>query len=436
MENKKDNPKWLLPRGMVDEIDFCEEFYTKHHIIFQDGAFFSVEGRLTEDRVRNMIFRELRPYVRSCVGTRVESCLRTLEMEAQQNALKADICEDIMTLHAANGTYRLDTGTFSPVKHLTRFRLAVDYNPAAPEPERWLAFVKELLHEEDIPTLQEYLGYCLIPCTLGQKMLIITGKGGEGKSRIGVVLKALLGCNMHLNSIAKIEKSPFARADLEHLLLMVDDDLKMEALDQTNYIKSIITAELPMDLEKKGIQSYQGQLQCRFLAFGNGNLRALHDRSYGFFRRQVILEAREKDPKRKDDPYLGFALTREAEGILLWCIQGLERLILNDFKFTMSRRARENLLRSMSSSNNIPEFLTSSGYIRFDPSARTTSRALYETYKDWCSDNAYNALSGNSFWSFLNQNVSTYHLIASSNIDNGNNRRVRGYIGIGLCSRF
>ena len=138
-----------------------------------------------------------------------------------------------------------------------------------------------------------------------------TGRGGEGKSRIGVVMKSLLGVNMNVGSIAKLESSPFARADLQNLLLLVDDDLKMEALNQTNNIKSIITAELPMDLERKGIQSYQALLRCRLMAFGNGNLQALHDRSLGFFRRQIILTTRPRDPNRKDDPYLAEKLKEE-----------------------------------------------------------------------------------------------------------------------------
>ena len=50
-----------------------------------------------------------------------------------------------------------------------------------------------MLDEADISTLQEYLGYCLIPSTKGQKMMLIVGKGGEGKSRIGLVLKRLMG---------------------------------------------------------------------------------------------------------------------------------------------------------------------------------------------------------------------------------------------------
>ena len=63
--------------------------------------------------------------------------------------------------------------------------------------------------------------------------------------------------------------------------MMVDDDMKLEALPQTNNIKAIVTAELPMDLEKKGRQSYQGDLYVRFLALGNGTLQSLYDRSVG-----------------------------------------------------------------------------------------------------------------------------------------------------------
>ena len=66
-------------------------------------------------------------------------------------------------------------------------------------------FLSELLEPEDIPALQEYLGYCLIPSTKGQKMLMLIGKGGEGKSRIGVVMNAIFGLNMNTSSIQKVE---------------------------------------------------------------------------------------------------------------------------------------------------------------------------------------------------------------------------------------
>ena len=429
-------PGWLMPGGKINEVEFCREFYMKNHLMYTEGAFFGPEGRITDvDVLRREIYQVLRQHCYSGLEAKVEKILGTMRMECPRVGLEEGP-EDIFTIPVANGTYRLDLREFSPVKHVTRYRLPVNYDPEAPKPETWLRFLSELLQEEDIPTLQEFMGYCLIPSTLGQKMLIITGKGGEGKSRIGVVMKALLGANMNLNSVAKIESSPFARADLQHLLLMVDDDLRMDALKNTNYLKSIITAELPMDLECKGIQSYQGKLNVRFMAFGNDTIQALHDRSHGFFRRQIILSAREKRPDRKNDPFLGYSLIKEKEGILLWCIEGLERLMVNDFQFTMSRGARRNLLDSMSRGNNIPDFLKSEGYIRMDPGGCISSRQLNELYREWCADNALVALNANTFWSFLAQNLETYHLKSSRSIPIGNEKYARGYQGIRAMSRF
>lgn len=271
-------PSWLEDKK-INETLFCEMFLQEHPLVSVGGSFFTVDGKVhDENRLRKTIYDKIKHYVTTGIAKKVTNLLDVLRMEC---------CEDSLPLHqdrihVANGTLYLD-GTFTPGKDFCRNRLPVAYNPEAAEPVQWLAFLNQLLGPEDILTLQEFIGYCFIPSTKGQKMLIMVGKGGEGKSRIGIVLRALLGTNMNTGSIAKVENSPFARADLEHLLAMVDDDMKLEALPQTNNIKAIVTAELPMDLEKKGQQSYQGDLRVRFLAFGNGTLQALHDRSFGFF---------------------------------------------------------------------------------------------------------------------------------------------------------
>lgn len=88
-------------------------------------------------------------------------------------------------------------------------------------------------------------------------------------------MRSLLGDNMNVSNIQKVETNRFARADLEYKLLMVDDDMKMEALSQTNYIKSIVTLEDKMDMERKGQQSVQGVLYVQFLCFGNGTLHCM-----------------------------------------------------------------------------------------------------------------------------------------------------------------
>ena len=83
-------------------------------------------------------------------------------------------------------------------------------------------------------------------------MMIIKGNGGEGKSQIGAVLNSLLGSNMKDGSIGKISENLFARADLEHILLCVDDDMRMEALKQTSYVKSIVTAQRKTTVSPSG----------------------------------------------------------------------------------------------------------------------------------------------------------------------------------------
>ena len=181
------------------------------------------------------------------------------------------------------------------------------------------------------------------------------GKGGEGQSRIGIVLRALLG-NMNTGSIAKVETSPFARADLEHELVMLDDDMKLEALPQTNHIKAIITAELPMDLEKKGQQSYRADLYVCFIGLGNGVLQSLNDHKRGLFPQTdyPFRQRKRPEPERRS-VYCGKMCT-EAEGIFLWALAGLHRLIANDYKFTLSQSAQDNMEAAVSDGNNIIDF--------------------------------------------------------------------------------
>ena len=423
-------PEWYDGKT-VNEVKFCEEFLRKHPMKRVNGTLFTVEGRVTdEDRLKREIYEMLKPHFSTGLGKRVNNLLEALRLEAYAPDLP--IQRD--RIHVANGTLLLN-GTFSSEREFCRNRLPVAYKPDAPAPETWLRFLGELLHPEDIPTLQEFMGYCLLPTTKGQKMLMLIGRGGEGKSRIGVVLRSFLGSNMATGSIAKIEASRFARADLEHELVMLDDDMKLEALPQTNHIKAIVTAELPMDLERKGQQSYQGDLYVRFLGFGNGSLKALYDRSEGFFRRQIILTTKPKDSNREDDPFIAEKMCAEAEGIFLWCLEGLQRLIANNYHFTVSERARENMAEAVSDGNNAVDFMRSEGYIRLKADAEASSREIYAVYKLWCDDNALHALSARSLAAFLNENRREYNLEPTNNLYLPGGRRVRGYFGIEVLQR-
>lgn len=427
--NDVELPSWYDGK-LIDEVQFCSSFLKHHPMICVRNRLFTVDGLVEDEgKIQQLILDE----IIACITTGISKTLTNLFATLKFMAYSPPLPIETDRIHVANGTYFLD-GRFTEDKTYCNNRMKVNYNPNAPQPERWLNFLSDLLVAEDIPTLQEYLGYCLIPSTKGQKMLMLIGKGGEGKSRIGLVMRTLLGDSMNTTSIQKIENNRFSRADLENKLLMVDDDMDISALPKTNYIKSIVTTECKMDLERKGIQSYQSRLYARFLCFGNGALTALHDQSDGFFRRQIVLTTKDRPTDRIDDPFLVEKLTEEQEGIFLWCLEGLYRLLANNYQFTISAQAEENVETVKRSSNNIIEFLQSDGYIRFDFKSEASSKALYEAYKLWCEDNVRKPLSASRLSSELAQNKAQYNVETTNNIYAGG-KRVRGFVGIEVLAK-
>jgi len=416
----------------INEALFCEDFLRTRQIIFANGAFFTPDGRVTDDLpLRGEIFEELKYCAVNNIPRKISNIIEIMKLAAHVE----DFPPEQDRIHLANGTLMLD-GTFTEGKpDIVRNRLPVSYRPDAPKPVLWLSFLDGLLYPEDIPTLQEFIGYCLIPSNKGQRMMVIKGNGGEGKSQIGAVLGRMLGNSMKDGSIGKISENRFARADLEHILLCVDDDMRMEALRQTNYVKSIVTAQGKMDLERKGKQSYQGWMFARLLAFSNGDLQALYDRSDGFYRRQLVLTTKEKPAGRMDDPDLAQKMKAEVEGIFLWAFEGLQRLVANNFKFTESERTKANRESVKRDNNNIFDFMESEGYIRLKADASISSKELYEIYRMWCEENSLPPLKSRSFSDSVVANLSRYNLEHTNKITNSAGRRVWGFMGIEAVAR-
>ena len=169
-----DNPVWFDGKK-INEALFCEEFLRDYPMITVNGAFFTVNGRVhDENRLKKVIYDRIKCYVTSGIAKKVANLLDVMRMECC--TAKLSLYQD--RIHVANGTYYLN-GTFSLEKDFCRNRLHVAYNPDAPQPVTWLHFLSQLLESEDILTLQEFMGYCFIPSTKGQKMLLLIGKGGK-----------------------------------------------------------------------------------------------------------------------------------------------------------------------------------------------------------------------------------------------------------------
>ena len=423
-------PPWWNGKKL-DTTAFCREYLKSHDIRCINGAFFTPDGYCQTEDIKAEIYGLIKDYVRSFPAQTAGNIVENLKIEAKSKELLVD--ENL--IHFANGTYNALDCLKTEEKVFCRNRLPVNYaGVTAKAPEHWVRFVNELLEPEDVKTLQEFMGYCMIPSTRAQKMLLIIGNGGEGKSRIGVVMRDILGDNMNNGSIPKLETNSFARADLEHKLLMVDDDMRMENLPTTNNLKALITAEGPMDLEKKGVQSYQGLMYCRLMAFSNGFLRSANDDSYGFFRRQLILMTKPRPKDRVDDPFLSEKLIAERDMIVIWALAGLYRLREHNFQFTVSAKSRAAIRAAMDEANNIVSCLRSEGTFVFGPEYETSSKDLYWIYKCWCEDNAVETFDKLRVIGYLRAHAHEFGLTYALVKDN--NGRVRGFKGISPASRL
>ena len=162
-------PAWFDGKN-INEPMFCHTFLLSHLLLFSGDAFFTPQGRMQDDTpLREQIYKELEPYAVSGVPRKIQNIIDLLKIMA--NAADFPPKED--RIHLANGTLFLDGRFDGNMDEIVRSRLPIAYCPDAPEPAHWLLYLKDLLYEEDIPTFQEYCGYCLLPTNKAQRMMII-----------------------------------------------------------------------------------------------------------------------------------------------------------------------------------------------------------------------------------------------------------------------
>lgn len=418
---------WLIDNDKVDEVEFCRVFCSEKPLKCISGRFYGIKGEENDGDIQAEIAARLADCgITTGVAKRVKALFDLLRLFCHSSPLPLDE----QAIHTTNGILRTD-GNFTPRKVFCHNRFRLVYSPQAGQPEHFLAFLAELLEPQDIDTLQEYLGYCLVPSTKGQAALFIIGNGGEGKSRLGVVLHSIFGESMIFGDFHRVETDRFFRYNLVGKLLMVDDDLRLSALKSTGYVKTIITAETPIDVEAKGKQSEQAMLYCRFLCFGNGSPKALYDKSEGFGRRLIILSAKRKAVNRVDDPFICDRFSEEKEEIFAWLFAGLHRLVGNNFKFTLSEKTKRNIAEAAEENCNIITFLTDAPDLVVGE-GEISGTVLYEYYVRWCDQNAFIAFPRDVFVRWLKENSEKYGLRATENVRIENGKRVRGFKGLRL----
>ena len=101
-------------------------------------------------------------------------------------------------IHIANGILEFipDSGweLRNPLpEDYSRNRSEITYNPESQCPQFLDQLLRKAMSEEDISLLQQYAGLVLLGYNLSQKVLLLTGSAGGGKSTLVNVLEGLIG---------------------------------------------------------------------------------------------------------------------------------------------------------------------------------------------------------------------------------------------------
>lgn len=437
-------PIWTSGEGdsrKLNERLYVTDFIEQKQVRCINNKLYSVDGAIEDGKARQMIAIDILPYIKSNHGDKADKLLRSIKALCFTEPPEPDT----ERLHFQNGTLSKDENrqftVFNEEKDFCLNRFPVRYNPDAPRPERFLQYLDDVYQDDDQITIQQYCGYCLLPTTILQKALIIIGEGGEGKSVLGAILNGVLGKdNCYNESIGTLQKA-FGVANVEGKLLFIDDDLSESALTNARMFKNLVTNKTTISAEKKFVQGNEILSFVRFLCFGNFTLQALYDLSEGFQRRQLILQAKPKDPDRIDDPFIDREiLENEAEGVMMWLLEGLNTLIQNNWQITISERTKEQSDSLKQENDSVTLFLTECRGICIEEGERAHSRSLYTAYERFCDENALTALREQSFLNVLRTKGRRFHIHRLSNPFSlrtpSGSLLARGFEGIGIRDSY
>lgn len=434
--NVKYAPVWVYQddygKLKVDESQYIECFAEQQGVKCINGVLYSVDGKMTDDKAKNIIFNEIKGYIKTNASDKSKKLLEGIK----QFCYTEPPTPTLDKIHFKNGTLSKDeNGLFTVWSNEKEFcinRINADYNPNAKAPTKFFDYLKTVYYEDDQRTIQQYCGYCLLPTTILQKALLIIGDGGEGKSVLGAILNALFGEENCYNESISVLQSKFGVANVENKLLFIDDDLSENALTNARTFKNLVTNKTTIAAEKKFVQNNQFKSYIRFLIFGNFTLQSLYDISEGFSRRQLVLQAKPKDTNRTDNPLIDREIIEtESEGVMLWIINGLNELIKNNYKIFVSDRTQEKSEELKKQQDSVLCFLEECDSFIIRPDLQIHCNTLYRFYQEFCDKNLLTALRHTNFVAAMKTKGKSNGIWYSTNVK-VQGERARGFKGIGV----
>jgi putative DNA primase/helicase len=297
---------------------------------------------------------------------------------------------------ARNGL--VDIGGETPVllAHTPRFfsthALTYDYDPAAPEPVKWLAFLRDQWPDDDesIYTLHEMLGDMLTPVVGIHALHLWIGPPRSGRGTMRDVASDLVGrWNVTATSPGSLS-GPFGLESLlDKKLAIMGDARTGDSHDSAVMMDRLlrITGGDPVEVNCKGKPMLPDvSMNLRVLMMSN-EMPNFRDSSGAIVARYVVLNTTRTIPKEQRNPRLGEELKAELPGILNEAIAGLKTLRLRG-RFLQPKSAEHLIDDAGDIASPIRVFVAERGY-QLGESESVTTSMLFDDWKRWAIANGY-----------------------------------------------
>ena len=290
----------------------------------------------------------------------------------------------LQSLFEGNSNYQLPITPdfFSP--NSVHYRFPDDDLRKVPTPTRWFEFLSSLWGEdhEMITLLQEWMGYCLLPDTSQQKIMLMIGPPRSGKGTICRVLTELVG---ELNVVNPRLSSFGTEFGIEPLIGKTVGIVSDARLSGRSDIAQIVETLLSISGEDKQTvrrmykSSINTRLRLRFMIVSN-ELPALQDASGAFLNRCLLLQTN-RSFLGSEDKALEAALRDELPGIMVWAAQGWWSLRERG-RFVQPASSKELFDELYSLTSPIKAFLDECCDVETGGVAMVDD--TYAAYRKWC----------------------------------------------------
>ena len=290
-------------------------------------------------------------------------------------------------INVRNGLYNVleDTLTAHTPDYLSTVQLDVSYDTSADCP-----LFKKFLAEsmggdmEQVGLIQEMIGYFLIPVNAAQKCFVIVGAAAAGKSVLLRVLNDVLLGRKNVSNVSwQALSERFKTAELFGKLANIFADLPTKNIDDNGIFKALVGEDY-LTVEKKNKNPFSFQSNARLLFSCNSIPKNYGDKSEGFYRRLIIIRFNYAVPKEKRDPELLEKLRMEADGIFLFALEGLRRLMGQRYVFSETQVNAEELQQYREESDSVLSFVKD--YCELAEGHSVGSTELFNAYKAYCEE--------------------------------------------------